>query len=177
MLSAVRRVCYQLMITRSEHVGDNDENAVYVAILCWVYCKDKSLRLSTLTLLFTHYPSFLSGDQLPPFLSRALERRTFTPQQIVDRFLKLLMDDKILDDNLGMVILALTCFSQHAEMMAARVAQAEMPFALVFAAQRQVCSGAEEHVVRILRIVFRAIGYGANSSVNIPVLIACQNVL
>ena len=107
-------------------------------------------------------PTLLEGDQLSPFLDRALERRTFTPPQIVNQFLVMLMDDKILDENLGSVVLLLMAFSHHPQVMAARVAETEMPFALVFAAQRQVCSGGEEYAVRIPRIIFRAIGYGAN---------------
>ena len=105
----------------------------------------------------------MADSQFEVFLGRALERRTFTPLQIVDKFYDLLTDDKILDQTLGMVLCTFMCFSHHPQVMAARVAQTEMPFVLVFAAQRQVCSGKEEEVVHVLRIVFRAIGYGFNS--------------
>lgn len=92
------------------------------------------------------------------FLDNAISRRTVHPLFVVARAATVLVDLEFMDKGLWALLEAMQWFFVHPGIKRARGMTKDLAMAILFAAQRQVCSGEDEWVYRILQLTFSHIG-------------------
>lgn len=77
----------------------------------------------------------------------------------MDRCSEALFEEDLLDEYLSTLYNYMSLVFQHPLFKEARKEDTDLPFMMLYAAQRQVCSSEDESVYMVLRAVFGLMGY------------------
>lgn len=134
-----------------------NEAGAYVALLCWLHSKTEYTRNIAL-FAFLGIASRSKREHLASFFSYLAARGTVRPTDCINRLRTNLLNDETVDEKLHSTFFCMDVLFQDPGIRQARAAAADMPLAVLYATQRQVCSGKDEEVWAVLRHAFELLG-------------------
>ena len=136
----------------------SDGQGAYVAMLVWLHSVGPHCRDHLMVAQATYF-SCASESAIVTYLDQVLARGTVTPGDYLDRCCAALYEEDVLNDCLWALLTTMGNLFRHTRFRKARGQEDELPFIILYAAQRQICSGDDHTLYRVLQATFNQIGY------------------
>lgn len=129
-------------------------------MLGWLHSSNARARDHLMVAQATYF-SHASDSVVVTYLDQVLARGKITPGDYVDRCCAALYEENLLNDYLWSLLNTMAHLFRHPQFRRARGQEEDLPFIILYAAQRQICSGDDHSLYRVLKAAFNQIGYTA----------------